>query len=50
MGEDYWPYGFESNRKTLETFHSYLLEQGVIKNPVDVESLYAANTREAFKI
>ncbi len=50
MGEDYWPYGFESNRKTLETFHSYLLEQGVIKNPVDLESLYASNTREAFKI
>ena len=50
MGEDYWPYGFENNRKTLETFHSYLLEQGVIKNPVDLASLYAANTREAFKI
>ena len=50
MGEDFWPYGFENNRKNLETFHSYLLEQGVIKSPVDLASLYAANTRDTFRI
>lgn len=50
MGQDFWPYGFEANRHPLETFHSYLLEQGMIKEPLDLESLYAPNTREAFKI
>ena len=24
MGEDFWPYGLESNRKTLETFVRYI--------------------------
>ncbi|MFQ5683576.1 MAG: ABC transporter substrate-binding protein [Candidatus Binatia bacterium] len=50
MTEDFWPYGFEPNRKVLETFHSYLLEQGMLKKPLNLETLYAPNTREAFKI
>ncbi|MFQ5851267.1 MAG: ABC transporter substrate-binding protein [Candidatus Binatia bacterium] len=50
MSEDFWPYGFEANRKTLETFHSYLLEQGLIKQPLELEKLFAANTLGAFKI
>ena len=50
LGEDFWPYGFEANRHQLETFHAYLLEQGMIQEPLDYESLYARNTREAFKI
>jgi 4,5-dihydroxyphthalate decarboxylase len=27
MGEDFWPYGLESNRHTLETFARYMHEQ-----------------------
>ncbi len=50
MTEDFWPYGFEANRKVLETFHSYLLEQGMIKTPLKLETLFAPNTLEAFKI
>ncbi|MBI4525246.1 MAG: ABC transporter substrate-binding protein [Deltaproteobacteria bacterium] len=50
MGEDYWPYGFFQNRQVLETLHSYLLEQGLIKNRIDLEQLFAPNTLEAFKI
>ncbi|MFQ5539826.1 MAG: ABC transporter substrate-binding protein, partial [Candidatus Binatia bacterium] len=50
MGEDFWPYGFEANRKNLETFHSYLLEQGMIKKPLELETLFTANTLTAFKI
>jgi hypothetical protein len=34
----------------LETLHGYLLEQGLIKEKLDLESLFAASTREAFKI
>jgi 4,5-dihydroxyphthalate decarboxylase len=50
MGEDYWPYGFAANRHVLETLHSYLLEQGLIKQRLDLEKLFAPNTLEAFKI
>ncbi|MDP6559446.1 MAG: ABC transporter substrate-binding protein [Candidatus Binatia bacterium] len=50
MSEDFWPYGFEANLSVLETFHSYLLEQGMIKEPLELEQLYADNTRAAFKI
>lgn len=50
MGEDYWPYGFAPNRHVLQTLHSYLLEQGLIKQKLDLEKLFAPNTLEAFKI
>ena len=50
MGGDYWPYGFAPNRHVLETLHGYLLEQGLIKQKLDLESLFASSTREAFKI
>ncbi|MEK7341004.1 MAG: ABC transporter substrate-binding protein, partial [Candidatus Binatota bacterium] len=50
MSEDYWPYGFALNRRVLETLHSYLLEQGLIKQKLELEELFAVNTLEAFKI
>lgn len=50
MGSDYWPYGFAANRHVLETLHSYLLEQGLIKQGLDLEKLFAPGTLEAFKI
>ncbi len=50
MGQDYWPYGFEVNRHVLETLHSYLFEQGLIKQKLELEKLFAPNTLEAFKI
>ena len=31
MGDDFWPYGLERNRKTLETFLRYHHEQGLSK-------------------
>jgi 4,5-dihydroxyphthalate decarboxylase len=50
IGADYWPYGFAPNRHVLETLHGYLLEQGLVKQKLDLESLFASSTREAFKI
>lgn len=50
MGRDYWPYGFTANRDNLETLHSYLLEQGLIKQKLDLVKLFAPNSLEAFKI
>jgi 4,5-dihydroxyphthalate decarboxylase len=50
MGADYWPYGFAPNRDVLETLHGYLFEQGLIKQKLELETLFAPETREAFKI
>jgi 4,5-dihydroxyphthalate decarboxylase len=50
MTADFWPYGLEPNRKNLETLHDYLLEQGLIKQRLDLDELFAAETAEAFKI
>ena len=50
MGEEYWPYGLAPNLRVLETLHGYLLEHGLIKQKLDLTTLFAPNTREAFKI
>ena len=40
MGEDYFPYGIEPNRKTLEAFLGYAHEQGVCKRLLTIEELF----------
>jgi 4,5-dihydroxyphthalate decarboxylase len=50
MSADYWPYGVEPNRNNLETLHRYLLEQGLIKQRLNLDELFARETVEAFKI
>ena len=50
MTADYWPYGLEPNRANLETLHGYLLEQGLIKQRLNLDELFAKETVEAFKI
>jgi 4,5-dihydroxyphthalate decarboxylase len=50
MGEDYWPYGFEPNRRTLATFLRYHHEQGLSKRLLQPEELFAPEAMEAFKI
>ena len=49
-GEDFWPYGIEPNRPTLEAFLQYAFEQGVAARHLKVEELFAPETRESFKI
>jgi 4,5-dihydroxyphthalate decarboxylase len=49
-GEDFWPYGVEPNRPTLEAFLQYGYEQGVCKKPLKVEDLFAPETLQSFKI
>jgi 4,5-dihydroxyphthalate decarboxylase len=49
-GEDFWPYGIEPNRPTLEAFVQYAFEQGVTQRPLKVEEIFAPETRESFKI
>ena len=50
MGDDFWPYGFEKNRKTLSTFLRYSYEQGLSKRLLKPEELFAEETFESFRI
>ena len=43
-GGEYWPYGLEPNRKTLEAFLSYCHEQGICKRKLTPEELFAPET------
>jgi 4,5-dihydroxyphthalate decarboxylase len=50
MGEDWWPYGVEPNRKVLDTFLRYHHEQGLSKRRFAPEELFARETLESFKV
>jgi 4,5-dihydroxyphthalate decarboxylase len=50
FGEDFWPYGVEPNRKTLEAFVSYAHEQGVCKRLLKVDELFAPETATRFRV
>ncbi|KAL9051270.1 MAG: hypothetical protein Q9162_006113 [Coniocarpon cinnabarinum] len=41
FGDDCWPYGVDSNRRTLESLVQYLHEQGMIERTVAIEELFA---------
>jgi len=49
-GEDFWPYGLEANRRTLEAFLQYGYEQGVCKRRLKLDELFAPETLERAKI
>lgn len=44
MGADYWPYGVEANRTELEAMVQYAHEQGLTKERLSVEDLFAPST------
>jgi hypothetical protein len=44
MGEDFWPYGIEANRKTLEACLRHHREQGILKRSYSIEELFAPET------
>ena len=39
LGDNFWPYGIEANRRTLDAFLQYCGEQGVTQRTVTVEEL-----------
>lgn len=45
LAPDIWPNGLRSNRSNLERFIGYAYEQGVIRSPMPVESLFTASTQ-----
>ena len=50
MGDDFWPYGLEKNRKALETFLRYHHEGGLSPRVLGVEEMFAPETLEEFVI
>ena len=44
MGENYWRYGIEANRKELELVMKYSYGQGLTKRPVKFEELFHPST------
>lgn len=50
MGEDFWPYGVDANRKTLDAFLHHHHSQGLSPRRLKVEELFHPATLESFKI
>jgi len=50
MGDDYWPYGLEPNRHTLETFLRYSFEQSLSKRLLKPEEIFAPESLESWKL
>jgi 4,5-dihydroxyphthalate decarboxylase len=50
MGEDFWSYGVDANRKTLETFLRHHHAQGLSSRRVSVDELFHPATYETFKV
>jgi len=50
MGWDFWPYGVEANRELLETMTRYSHEQGLTKERLEVDELFAPNCYDEFKV
>lgn len=45
MGDDYWSYGLEQNRKVLEAAAQYAWEQGLLARPIErIDEIFAPET------
>jgi 4,5-dihydroxyphthalate decarboxylase len=50
LGRDFWPYGVDPNRPTLEVFLRYAHEQGLTPRRLEVDELFAPETMESYVI
>lgn len=50
FGEDFWPYGIEHNRPTLDAFCRYAYEQGVASRLLTVEDLFPKEVHASFRV
>lgn len=50
FGDDFYPYGIEANRKTLEAFLLYGWEQGLFHRHMAPEELFPKEVQSAFKV
>ena len=46
MGENFWPYGIEPNKKALEALFQYSYEQGLAKRKLKMEELFLPDSLE----
>lgn len=44
MGDNFWRYGFEANRKELELVMRYVHEQSLTKRQIAIEELFHPST------
>ena len=44
MGDNFYSYGLEANRKTLETLFRYSHEQGFSSRELTIDELFAGNS------
>lgn len=49
-GTDWWPYGIEPNRKTLETFMRYAAAQSIAARSIPIDELFAPETIDTVKV
>ncbi|MGE5539947.1 MAG: PhnD/SsuA/transferrin family substrate-binding protein [Gemmatimonas sp.] len=50
FGRDFWPYGVQANRVTIEAFLRYHHSQGLSPRPLTIADLFAASTLEQSRI
>ena len=50
LGKDFWPYGIDTNRTTLNAFLQYAHEQGVCHRRLQPEELFAPQTQKRFRV
>jgi 4,5-dihydroxyphthalate decarboxylase len=50
FGDDFFPYGIEANRKTLEAFLQYAYEQGVCHRKLQPEDLFIKQVQQRFRV
>jgi 4,5-dihydroxyphthalate decarboxylase len=50
MGEDWWPYGVDANRKTLDTMARYSFEQGLATRLLRADEMFAPASLEGVKV
>jgi 4,5-dihydroxyphthalate decarboxylase len=50
FGEDFWPYGLDRNRKTLQAFVDFAFEQGVCHRQLALEELFPKQVLTSFKV
>ena len=50
MGDDFWPYGVELNRATLEALARYSHQQGLAEREIKVDEMFAESTLDEYAI
>jgi 4,5-dihydroxyphthalate decarboxylase len=50
IGKDFWPYGIDANRTTLNAFLQYAHEQGVCHRKLEPEELFTPLVQKRFRV